>query len=344
MDEKRFDSLLRSLVTTPSRRGVLGLLVSAALGGLVGLDQETTTAKKGKGKGKGHGKGKGKGKGKRKRKRKGNGPAQNPTGTVQKPTGTRPQCPPTCPQCQTCNTASGKCEPVDDDTPCDNVCATGNSCQAGVCAGTPLANRTSVTGSDICCNGIRCSGCCGSDGSCGPCAVFVTADPLFTGNLGGLSGADDKCRTRASNVGLPGAEIAGNYKAWLSTGTGANESPATGRFRQSGMPYVLNDASHTKVADDWTDLITCDPGPAGECLDHAIDHTETGAQLQDALHVWANTFTDGTAEIGDCDDWGSESNMVGGFGGQANISISIWTTGFGSGCESSKRLYCFQQT
>jgi hypothetical protein len=58
MDAQRFDRLLRSLSMTPSRRGALGLLAGSALAGLLGFEQQTTTAK---------GKGKGKRKGKRKK-------------------------------------------------------------------------------------------------------------------------------------------------------------------------------------------------------------------------------------------------------------------------------------
>jgi hypothetical protein len=51
MDADRFDSLLRSLSTTPSRRNALRFLAGSALGGLVGLEQLKTRAKKGGGKG-----------------------------------------------------------------------------------------------------------------------------------------------------------------------------------------------------------------------------------------------------------------------------------------------------
>ena len=62
MEADRFDRLSRSLATTPSRRGILGLVAGSVLGGLVGLGQATTQAKKGKGKGsKKKGKGKGPG-------------------------------------------------------------------------------------------------------------------------------------------------------------------------------------------------------------------------------------------------------------------------------------------
>lgn len=63
MDAERFDTLLRSLSDTPSRRGALRLLAGSALGSLLTFGWVSTDAKKG-------GKGKSKGKGKKKSKQK----------------------------------------------------------------------------------------------------------------------------------------------------------------------------------------------------------------------------------------------------------------------------------
>jgi hypothetical protein len=69
MDRDRFDALLRSLLATGNRRGVMRVLAGSALGGLVVADPLLAEAKKG---GKGKKKGKGKGKGKSKKGKKGN--------------------------------------------------------------------------------------------------------------------------------------------------------------------------------------------------------------------------------------------------------------------------------
>ena len=53
MDADRFDSLLRAFSRTPSRRHALRVLAGTALGGLLGIEQLKTKAKKGKGGGKG---------------------------------------------------------------------------------------------------------------------------------------------------------------------------------------------------------------------------------------------------------------------------------------------------
>ena len=60
MDHKQFDTLLRSLSQSPSRRHALGLLAGSTFGGLLALVAVGTEAKNG-----GHGKGKGKGKNKK---------------------------------------------------------------------------------------------------------------------------------------------------------------------------------------------------------------------------------------------------------------------------------------
>ena len=48
-----------------------------------------------------------------------------------------------------------------------------------------------------------------------PGNVIFPTSQLFDGNLGGLSGADEKCDQAASDAGLPST---GTYTAWLSVG------------------------------------------------------------------------------------------------------------------------------
>jgi cysteine-rich repeat protein len=72
--------------------------------------------------------------------------------------------------------------------------------------------------------------------------VFVTSI-TYTGNLGGLDGADAKCNARAAVAG-----IGGTYRAWLSDITG---SPST-RMSKAGGPYRL--VNGTVVANNWADL------------------------------------------------------------------------------------------
>ena len=73
--------------------------------------------------------------------------------------------------------------------------------------------------------------------------VFVTST-RYTGDLGGIPGADEKCQSHADAAGL-----AGTFLAWISDGV---DSPAT-RFARSAEPYVRTDG--TKIAEDWDDLV-----------------------------------------------------------------------------------------
>src|SRR4051794_30232839 len=61
-----------------------------------------------------------------------------------------------------------------------------------------------------------------------PRTVFITSGG-YSGDMGGLQGADQICQALAST-----ARLKGTYKAWLSDSTPS--SPST-RFRKSGGPY-----------------------------------------------------------------------------------------------------------
>jgi cysteine-rich repeat protein len=103
----------------------------------------------------------------------------------------------------------------------------------------PECGNGVVEADEVCDDGNANDDVCTNTCAWGPATriVFVTSE-IYTGNLGGLAGADAKCQSLADAAGLPG-----NYMAWLSTGA---SSPST-RFTQSPNPYVL--VNGTKVAD-----------------------------------------------------------------------------------------------
>src|SRR3989344_4313337 len=72
--------------------------------------------------------------------------------------------------------------------------------------------------------------------------VFVTST-LYSGNLGGLAGADARCQERA-NV----ANLGGTWKAWLSDTT----TSAASRLEHSPNPYTL--VNGRIIADNWEGL------------------------------------------------------------------------------------------
>ena len=121
---------------------------------------------------------------------------------------------------------------------------------------------------------------------------FVT-EAAFSGALGGLFGADLKCRSAAAAAGLAEPQ---RFHAFLSTGA----VDAKARFKEvaTSLPYVL--ITGKKFADNFAALI--EAGPLGE----GIVLTETGAALYE-LNVATNTAPGGFSFSPDqhCQGWTS---------------------------------------
>ena len=160
--------------------------------------------------------------------------------------------------------------------------------------------------------------------------VFVTSDTYYS-NLGGLTGADEKCQVEAD----ASASIvpSGTYKAWLSDGT---NSPDT-RFTKSSHPYVLPDG--TKIADDYKDLTDGD-------IQNIINIDSTGKTVGQQ-YFWSSTDFDGTSEqyFVTCEGWTwtDTSPISHSMLGKTNKKSTLWTaTGRGK-CGKHHKLACFQQ-
>ena len=159
--------------------------------------------------------------------------------------------------------------------------------------------------------------------------VFVTSES-FSGNLGGLKGADDKCQ---SQVDSPESIVpSGTYLAWLSDGT---DSPDT-RFTKSSHPYVLPDG--TKIADDYKDLTDGD-------IQNVINIDFTGKPFgqQD---FWSATDSDGTSAQSflTCTGWKDPITNARGMIGSTVHTSTLWSTKSQKRCGSGRgRLVCFQQ-
>ena len=157
--------------------------------------------------------------------------------------------------------------------------------------------------------------------------VFVTSQ-TFTGDLGGVVGADAICQELACSAGLTG-----NYKAWLSD---SSSSPAND-FDQ-GTAYSLVDG--TAIANSFADLTD------GSLL-NPINKDETGSTPSGPSFVWTNTNVNGTPSGNDCEGW--TSNDVGKVGsvGQRTATDIGWTATLTLGgtisCNTLAKLYCFQQ-
>jgi len=180
--------------------------------------------------------------------------------------------------------------------------------------------------------------------------VFVTSD-RYSGDLGGMGGADGLCQAHADEAGLPGT-----YKAWLSDSQGG--SPST-RFTPSPGPYRLVDG--TLIARNWQDL-------TDGFIEAQIGLDENGKPAPrafnglDAWFVWTGTKVDGTPDTtmsdfgGFCHEPGKgdwENDLVRGFKIQCGYNgvgtvrgaylDSVWTENGFQPCDFEAHLYCFQQ-
>ncbi|MDC0667068.1 hypothetical protein [Nannocystis radixulma] len=184
-------------------------------------------------------------------------------------------------------------------------------------------------------NNVNGDGC---DTDCTTSTKTVFASSVtYSGNLGGLTGADAKCQSLARAANRPGT-----YKAWLSDDTG---SPST-RMTQSLKPYTL--VGGTVIATNWTDLTD------GTLL-APINITETGGPVATATFcgpnpspVWSDTTFSGTLLNTDqsCGNWTGSASSEGALG-DATATTTNWTTSCFTGpgfCNTATApIYCFQQ-
>ncbi len=173
----------------------------------------------------------------------------------------------------------------------------------------------------------------------GPKIVFATST-TYTGNLGGLIGADQKCQAAATREFLPGT-----YLAWLSTypgpAIGQPEVDPSDRFTRSAAPYTTPNG--IKVADHYGDLVD-------GTLDNPIAEDEGGGTIF-VGSTWSHTAANGRAISGSasttCNNWttdafGTEARFL----GNVNSTDFFWSAPGASipePCANSHRLYCVQQ-
>jgi hypothetical protein len=186
--------------------------------------------------------------------------------------------------------------------------------------------------------GEVCKGPC-KKGSCADSFLVFISSQNYSGDLGGIAGADAKCQKLAEDAGLTGT-----FLAWLSD---ASTTPLT-RFHHSEIPYVLVDG--TKVADNWADLVD-------GTLDEPIYLTETGGEPTVGttpcggggyVTAWSSTNSSGGLIGGGaytCNSYGSTSGTGAAWGlaKDTTASWSSWCTTAGSLCGTLSALYCFEQ-
>ncbi len=154
--------------------------------------------------------------------------------------------------------------------------------------------------------------------------AFVTST-LHTGNLGGLSGADAICQSRAD-----AALLGGSWIAWLSTST------VNAITRSSFSGNIVTIGGDLVSSNGWAGL-------TGNII-LPIQFTETGTLITNSdpvTRAWTGTKYDGTYNSGfTCSDWTSTSGS--GTAGAATVT-GEWSQNANFTCNTSFRLYCFEQ-
>lgn len=179
--------------------------------------------------------------------------------------------------------------------------------------------------------------------------IFITKH-MFTGNLGGLSGADEKCRKAALEAQLPEPE---RFMALLSDAGASMKSRYEDKIVEP-LPYVL--LTGMKIADSYTALVQSGPGDLGVHID---ENFETVLKAQ----VASNTATDGSIyqefddqdklKVTDCDGWTTDSKLVLGHLGLNGVALDHpdhdawkqskqWLSWSTVSCNDSMRLYCIE--
>lgn len=155
--------------------------------------------------------------------------------------------------------------------------------------------------------------------SSNPAKVFVTR-ATYKGNLGGIVGANDKCRQAASN-----AKLSGMFVAFLSADTGSALS------RISGKGPWVNMVGQTIFSDtpsSWSGF------PAS-----SLDYDEYG-QPASPPDYWTGSAQGGTSSGLTCSGWSSTSAR--GTMGTGVWTDSKWISSMDMSCNFEMSLLCVE--
>lgn len=164
--------------------------------------------------------------------------------------------------------------------------------------------------------------------------IFLTST-TYSGNLGGVSGADSSCSTRATAGGLSGV-----FKAWIAVTTGTNDPNTT--FLKSAVPYKM--VGGATVANDWAGLTS------GSILAE-VNIDEFGNTIAGTEKRLTNVTTSGTASSSGSSNTQNCTGFTSANGGRdsrygtAGATNSTWTDNGSTttACNGTFRLICVQQ-
>jgi hypothetical protein len=155
--------------------------------------------------------------------------------------------------------------------------------------------------------------------------AFVTST-VYDGNLGGRTGADDKCQVRATDAGIGG----GSWKALLSTSSenAVNLISINGQVRLRSGEIVVNNSSQL-----W--------GPTSQFAG-LFYRDEFGNMVPTNSSIWTGTEnTGGLKTSTNCNNWTMNSSFSGTVG-NSNSDVLHFNSSTPL-CNNFARLICIQQ-
>jgi hypothetical protein len=149
---------------------------------------------------------------------------------------------------------------------------------------------------------------------------------VYDGNLGGRTGADDKCQVRATDAGIGG----GSWKALLSTSSenAVNLISINGQVRLRSGEIVVNNSSQL-----W--------GPTSQFAG-LFYRDEFGNMVPTNSSIWTGTEnTGGLKTSTNCNNWTMNSSFSGTVG-NSNSDVLHFNSSTPL-CNNFARLICIQQ-
>ena len=172
--------------------------------------------------------------------------------------------------------------------------------------------------------------------------VFATSQ-AYTGDLGGVGGANVKCQMAALSAMLPGrwkALITGQVAAPLPIGSPPSADYT--RISHSTVEYRLIDYATSRpdiVAGNYAELFS-------GMIRTSILETELGTMAtggSGGARVWTGLNPDGTDNVASCSGFTSSASSDIGAIGSTTAVDSNWVTNEAITCDNLARLYCVQQ-
>ena len=209
----------------------------------------------------------------------------------------------------------------------------GASCSVNVVASPQLEGARTATLSRDCTEGSTATTVSNGIGVNRPMYIFISS-VTFTGDLGGLEGADCECATLAA-AGSQTSGLQVTWKALLSKTTGGVVN-ARDRFTWTGPMFDVfgNTVTQNPASWPWQD----DGGD-----NSSIEFNESGGPPADAYSL-SGTTIDGLAQAPDldCNGWADATNLLKTIAGQTgNFPLDDWLESFSSDCdETFTAMYC----